>query len=306
MKKRIYLSIVLALILSTIVFPAHAATVYGDINSDGAVNSLDFALMKQHLLGNKALTNPVAADLDGDGDVTPLDFSLLKKYILGEISKFPVESTIASNPEKQLDGKLSTIHQGDIGDCGAVSAIQALDNSQFGKGLFRNMITVNTDGSYSLNFGSGKQTVSKKDVDNAYIIGDLDARVIEAGLQKAMNVYNSCFACDVFIKMTGFKGNTVKGSSAKTDMMNTMASKCASGDGITAACDFSLADPDKGILGDGSHSYSIKSVTKDTVVVINPWDTSIDINLSRSQFEKSIRYMTYINTESKSVIIFWN
>lgn len=210
------------------------------------------------------------------------------------------------DPTKQLDGKLSTFYQGSANDCGAVSAIQALDNSKYGKSFLSKVISVNSDGSYMLNFGSGKQTVSKNDVADAYITGDLDARVIEAGLQKAMDVYDGCFACDVFTKMTGFEQKQISGGTAKTNMMNSMMSKCSSGKGITAACDFTKADSSKGIIGDGGHSYSIKSVTKDTVVVINPWDTSKLISMSRSEFEDSIRYMTYIDETAKQVVVFWN
>lgn len=210
----------------------------------------------------------------------------------------------AGDPATQLDGKLSTFHQGDANDCGAVSAIQALDNSKYGRKIFRKMITDNYNGTYTLNFGSGKQTVTEMDVENAYIEGDLDARVIEAGLQKAMNVYNSCFACDVFTTMTGFRQRTYW-SKNKTEIMNIMAAKCQNGEGITAACDFNIADPGRGIIGDGGHSYSIKSVNKNTVVVINPWDTSVLISMPRSQFEKSIRYMTYVDDAAKNVVVYW-
>lgn len=232
-----------------------------------------------------------------------LSLGIVVGTLLSPVSAF---AATKGNPSTQLDGVLSTFHQGGVGDCGAVSAIQALDNSKYGKTLLSKMITVNSNGGYTLNFGAGKQTVSQNDVTNAYITGDLDARVIEAGLQKAMNVYNGCFACDVFTTMTGFKQSTVYGATSKTNMMNTMASKCSSGAGIIAACDFTIADPSKGILGDGSHSYSIKRVTSDTVVVVNPWDTSKDISLSRSQFENSIRYMTYVDETNKKVMVFWS
>ncbi len=213
---------------------------------------------------------------------------------------------VAANPETELDGELSTFHQGNAGDCGAVSAIQALDNSVYGKDLLQKMITVNSNGSYTLNFGSGKKTVSQKEVDAAPITGDLDARVIEAGLQKAMNVYNGCFACDVFTTMTGFKQKTYYEASSKTDIMNALADKFASGQGAMAACDFTIADPSKGIIGDGGHSYSIKWVDEDSVIIINPWDTSKLIDMSRSQFENSIRYMTYVDETAKKVVVFWN
>jgi hypothetical protein len=234
--------------------------------------------------------------------------SCLSLMLVGGTLLTPVSAFAGTtgDPTTQLDGRLSTFHQGSANDCGAVSGIQALDNSKFGKNFLSKVISVNSNGSYTLNFGSGKQIVSPKDVANAYISGDLDARVIEAGLQKAMNVYNGCFACDVFAKMTGFGKKEVSGATDKTNMMNAMISKCNSKDGITAACDFSIADPSKGIIGDGGHSYSIKSVTKDTVVVINPWDTSKLINMSRSQFESSIRYMTYVDEAAKKVVVFWS
>ncbi|WP_459477126.1 hypothetical protein [Clostridium saccharoperbutylacetonicum] len=208
--------------------------------------------------------------------------------------------------EDRLDGQVTIFHQGQEGDCGAVSAIQAFDNSTYGKGFIMNLITTNSDGSYTLNFGTGKVTVSNKEARNARITGDFDAKVIEAALQKEMNVYNGCFACDVFTKMTGFKQSQIRGNKAKTDLLNTMAKNCYAEKGITAACDFKDADESKGIIGNGGHSYSIRCVLNDTVVLINPWDTSKFIYMSRSQFESSIRYMTYVDNTSKKVIVYWN
>lgn len=211
-----------------------------------------------------------------------------------------------ASTEDTLDGQVTVFHQGDVGDCGAVSAIQALDNSRFGKEFVMKLIKTNKDGSYTVKFKTGKIKVTKQDVENAYITGDLDARVIEAALQKAMNVYNSCFACDVFEKMTGFKQELVSGVEGRTKLLNQMAAKCYSYEGVTAACDFNIADDSKGIIGDGGHSYSIRSVINDYVWVINPWDTSNLILLPRSQFENSIRYMTYVDTDAKKVKVYWN
>ncbi len=75
---------------------AAASDIYGDLNSDGSVDGLDFAAFKIYLLDNEK-GFPVGdrfryADLNGDGVVDVLDYALLKSYILGIISKFPVES----------------------------------------------------------------------------------------------------------------------------------------------------------------------------------------------------------------------
>ena len=93
MKKFICLLVAFTLILSISSFSAQAATVYGDIDSDGVVTSLDSAAMKSHLLNIKYITNTVAADVDGDGSITSIDFGLLKQFLLGLIPKFPVEAT---------------------------------------------------------------------------------------------------------------------------------------------------------------------------------------------------------------------
>ncbi len=86
---------------TTIVTPTPVSKVkYGDLNSDGNANSIDFGLMKQFLLGmlklpeNTAEANKfkAAADLNGDKSVNSIDFGLFKSRLLGLISKFPVEN----------------------------------------------------------------------------------------------------------------------------------------------------------------------------------------------------------------------
>ncbi len=73
-------------------------TLFGDLNSDNKVDSLDYAKMKIVLLGttDPGTVNMKAADLNGDGDVNSLDLVLLKKLITGEIRTFPVESKYPS------------------------------------------------------------------------------------------------------------------------------------------------------------------------------------------------------------------
>ncbi len=66
---------------------------YGDLDGSGDINAIDFATMKQYLLG-AILTFPGdqdfrAADLDASGSIDALDFVLLKQYLLGLIKEFP-------------------------------------------------------------------------------------------------------------------------------------------------------------------------------------------------------------------------
>jgi hypothetical protein len=63
---------------------------FGDINDDGAVDTIDFALLKQYLLGKTVDINEEMADLDGDKSITAMDFAVFKKYLLGQITELPV------------------------------------------------------------------------------------------------------------------------------------------------------------------------------------------------------------------------
>ncbi len=65
---------------------------YGDVNGDGQLNSLDYALMRKAILGQD-LSNITfdydAADLTGDGIFNSLDYGWFNKYLLGQVKIFP-------------------------------------------------------------------------------------------------------------------------------------------------------------------------------------------------------------------------
>ncbi|MHB8061939.1 MAG: dockerin type I domain-containing protein, partial [Ruminiclostridium sp.] len=70
-----------------------AEILYGDLNNDGQVNAIDFALLKKYLLGmgedGISLKN---ADINEDGAVNSIDYANLRLYLLGKIDKLPVGS----------------------------------------------------------------------------------------------------------------------------------------------------------------------------------------------------------------------
>ena len=61
----------------------------GDVNGDGDVNSLDFAILRGYLVGRNTLPSSqsyTAADLNNDNSVDSLDFALLRAGLLGKVS----------------------------------------------------------------------------------------------------------------------------------------------------------------------------------------------------------------------------
>ncbi|HEX3029966.1 MAG TPA: glycoside hydrolase family 9 protein [Clostridia bacterium] len=66
---------------------------YGDLNDDGNVDALDFAMLKMVLLRNEPEgLNLSAADVNTDGKVDALDFAILKSYLMKIIKSLPYKN----------------------------------------------------------------------------------------------------------------------------------------------------------------------------------------------------------------------
>ena len=69
--------------------------IYGDVNGDKIVDALDFATLKQYLMGSittfPAENGKLAADVNLDNAVDAIDFANLKQYLLGSIPSLPVK-----------------------------------------------------------------------------------------------------------------------------------------------------------------------------------------------------------------------
>ncbi len=83
-------------VVQSVKTPASQATFrYGDVNGDGLVNSIDYALMKRYLL--KIITEfpsvngLSAADVDGSNSVNSIDYAWMRRYLLGITDHFPME-----------------------------------------------------------------------------------------------------------------------------------------------------------------------------------------------------------------------
>lgn len=68
--------------------------IYGDLNEDGEVDTMDATLLTRILLEviPSSSVYKERGDLNGDGMLDTMDYTLLSRYILNIISEFPVES----------------------------------------------------------------------------------------------------------------------------------------------------------------------------------------------------------------------
>lgn len=68
--------------------------VYGDLNNDKQVNSIDFALLRNYLLGYSNVfpyeNGRKAADVNRNGTIDSIDFAIMRSYLLGMIQTLPV------------------------------------------------------------------------------------------------------------------------------------------------------------------------------------------------------------------------
>ncbi|TYQ15029.1 UNVERIFIED_CONTAM: FOG: PKD repeat [Acetivibrio alkalicellulosi] len=62
---------------------------FGDLNGDGKVNSVDYVLLRRYLLEITTDINLLAADLNGDNLIDSTDYTILRRYLLEIIPSLP-------------------------------------------------------------------------------------------------------------------------------------------------------------------------------------------------------------------------
>lgn len=94
--KKALLAVLIIMIVATCTLVqstnTNAATITGDVNNDGSIDSIDFASVKSYLLGKSTLTNMEAADTNSDGVVDAIDYANIKMFLLGTITSFPTKT----------------------------------------------------------------------------------------------------------------------------------------------------------------------------------------------------------------------
>ena len=246
------------------------------------------------------------------------------KYQGKTISKYEMyfESNLASfNKEFDANGKLDkAAYQGRTGDCVLISGCYALASNEKGNEIINDMITVNKNASgeiesYTVKFKGldEEYTITDKELKSKtkpklsrllgnfakYAGGDEDMTLIELAFQKCaketksdkVNFENhekklNGIYYDTFY--TVLTGKSCEYSTPKEFVTNLENESLSSNTVGQMAFDKSIKVKDtngKKVKLQGKHAYTINKVTKDTVTLLNPWNTGEEIVLSRQTFE---------------------
>ena len=111
MKKKLSVFLAAALVFSMLgVFAAGssaASSLYGDVDGNGKIASLDVVLLKRHLAKWNVTVDLTAADVDGNEKVNSTDAVILARYLAKWTFENKVGTPIPTTPAELSDIKVS-------------------------------------------------------------------------------------------------------------------------------------------------------------------------------------------------------
>lgn len=97
-----------------------------------------------------------------------------------------------------------------------------------------------------------------------------------------------------------YDGPVQRNKSQFKDMLDDIMEAQANGnESIVATAGFSISKDGKEV---GGHAFTIKKVTEDTVVLINPWHPDQELTMSRKDFEETANYCNYTDLKKDTQI----
>lgn len=213
-----------------------------------------------------------------------------------------LKTEIPARPNGKID---LNFKQGNTGDCWLLAGIQSLSMTPEGKKILDNAVKVDANGNATVTLkGVGKKyTVTARDLkcSNELSTGDTDVRALEIAMDRYFRETVPEGSADI-------DGNTV-GQALKLLGDPNKTQELAGTRGVYAGVNYLLQTKMKnkaavtGMSGNvnpndivahnekgervkiyNAHAYSIKSVSADSITLINPHDTSHTITMSMKQY----------------------
>ncbi|WP_034847137.1 RICIN domain-containing protein [Ruminiclostridium josui] len=104
--------------------------IYGDYNGDGNINALDLAGFKQYLMDSERTYNS-SMDLNLDNAADSVDYAILKQYLLGIVTTLPINAPV-SNIKTGVNYKIINRNSGKLLDVSGASVADGGNVIQWG------------------------------------------------------------------------------------------------------------------------------------------------------------------------------
>ncbi len=257
------------------------------------------------------------------------DIRIIQKTTAGKIitqtvndeNKVVYSSTIL---RYSSDGVVDNTKQHDVGDCWVLAGVNALNDTPAGKQMIKNAIKHHPDGSVTVELkGVNKSYTFTPDEIGAHdytdlskemSTGDIDMNIIEMAFEayrkeiipadKSKRVGALALASPEDPLRGGYKEDTIKiltGKSSKEAHLKRSVEKMLdkkfnNPDAYALMCNFKEDDSSMGDIIN-NHAYSIRRVTEDSVIVINPWDSSEEIVYPKDKFLENCNSTSIVSFE---------
>lgn len=221
--------------------------------------------------------------------------------------------SVFSPEDINVNGKLDeAFSQGDAGDCWLLSSILAMSYSESGKQVLSDSITPLANGDIKVSFDGNKTeyTVSESelieqnkqfgDKTSYYSTGDDDVLAVELAIEKmvADDSVNTKFSIadggNPYSVFKTFGADELKIASAKDELNEALAHF----QDIENDCSMTLGVIEQSVCGlKANHAYTVKNVDDENVTLIDPWDTSEEITVNRTDLINSYEHLNIIHAE---------
>lgn len=197
-----------------------------------------------------------------------------------------------------INGKIDeSVSQGSLGDCWIISGALSMSYTEDGSQAIKDSISQNSNGNIEVTFdGIGKtytvteeelnkNNKSENNVSSKYSTGDDDMLAIELAVEKVIEDSSIKTKYDMnggnpyyLYKLYGADEVTLANSKSEiNDAFNHYEENAQD-------CSMSLGVVDKSVCGlKEDHAYTIKEIKEDNVKVVDPWNTSEEINVSKKE-----------------------